>query len=211
MSHAHSKIAILEGQWFPNSNLSMRRIFDMMCESEIDNINGYHYEMACSACALEEALPRLIETKHISYIFLGQHGDGKGRLCLPNNNKLSIQRLAKIIDKPVRRKKPSPYRLRGLHLSSCGLMTKKNARELLRGKRLDWVSGYSKECDWLESTLLDTLFASYLYDRDEARSVKQIEDVATQVWKLARGMAKDAGFSVFRKDGDSIKRLTPKA
>ena len=94
----HSKIAVLEGHWFEKSNLSMRRIFDMMCESEVENINGYHYEMACSREALEEALPRLIGERHISYIFIGQHGDGKGSLILPNEASLSITQLANVIN-----------------------------------------------------------------------------------------------------------------
>jgi len=202
----HSKIAVVEGQWFEKSNLSMRRIFDMMCESEVDNINGYHYEMACSREALEEALPRLIGKRHISYIFIGQHGDEKRNLILPNDASVSMKQLFEAINSPNK----SRYRLRGIHLSSCGLMTKKNAECILKSEKLDWVSGYSKGCDWLESTLLDTLFASYLYEEDEANSTKQIETVAKEVYRLAKGMAKDAGFTIYRKEGDGVKRLTPK-
>ena len=201
----HSKIAVVEGQWFEKSNLSMRRIFDLMCESEVENINGYHYEMAFSKEALKEALPRLIGKKHISYIFLGQHGDCKNKLILPNGSSVSIKNLGKMIDE----KQKSKFRLRGLHLSSCGLLSKGNAILLLESDKIDWVSGYENECDWLESTLIDTLFASYLYNEDESSSRKQIEEVAKEVWRLAKGMAKDAGFVIYRKKGDGVVRLTP--
>lgn len=201
----HSKIAVVEGQWFEKSNLSMRRIFDLMCESEVENINGYHYEMAFSKEALKEALPRLIGKKHISYIFLGQHGDCETKLMLPNGSSVSIENLAKIINTEQK----SRFRLRGLHLSSCGLLSKKNAKLLLKSDKIDWVSGYANECDWLESTLIDTLFASYLYAKDESSSLKQIEEVFEEVWRLAEGMAEDAGFVIYRKKGDGVVRLIP--
>lgn len=51
----------------------------------------------------------------------------------------------------------------GLHLGACSVGQPRFLQELIKKTALRWVAAYDREVPWLESTMLDLLFWSWIY------------------------------------------------
>ncbi|MBD3336631.1 MAG: hypothetical protein GF355_14055 [Candidatus Eisenbacteria bacterium] len=51
----------------------------------------------------------------------------------------------------------------GLHLGACSLGQPPILEEILKKTSIDWVAAYDRDVPWLESTMLDLLFWSWIY------------------------------------------------
>lgn len=190
-----SGIAVIESTWWRGSNVSVRGMFELIADIGYDNPHDYHYEMANSAAALKEAIPRIALDRKCKYLCLAMHGDEAGIVTL-NDNRLSRSALKKLL---VDIKSTSGAKLRGIYLSCCLVGTAALADYLFREDvGVSWIAGYSTEADWIESSALDFLFFNTLVrTRDEATDIQKIHSVAARLRKAAPGLIEDLGFGIY--------------
>ena len=89
-------IAVLEGRWWPDTNVSARGLFDLIAELSCGNPHGYHYEMANSEAAFKESIPRIASYSKCRFLCIATHGDENG-LYMMNNDKFSRTELRNIL------------------------------------------------------------------------------------------------------------------
>lgn len=148
-------LAVIESRWWNKSNDSVRGLFDVLAGIHVDNPFGYHYEMFNTGDSLKELIPRIVRQRHIRHLYIAAHGDNTSIYGAGTQNKISRAVLSHILEK-VR-----PRQLRGLFFGSCkfGLQTE----ALMARTGIAWIAGYTKEIDWIHSTLMDLLFWDAYY------------------------------------------------
>ena len=201
----HTRIAVIESNWWRKSNVSVRGLFELIANIACENPNAFHYEMANSRSAMKEAIPRIGSYRECRYLYIATHGDEHG-LSLLNGDSFPKRTLRDCL---VQIRKTPQSRLRGLHLGSCLFATNSLASYLFHEDvGINWIAGYSEEVDWLQSSALDLLFFNELMKFDDSAEVRVIRSVAEEICRLARSLSSELGFGIFaRKSGGGILNL----
>ena len=81
--------------------------------------------------------------------------------------------------------------------------------------KLRWVAGYTKEIDFVNPSVLDTLFWNLYMTDAGTTDLKKIGNVCTALLEYAGGLVKELGFKVLAYDGSGgasnpIRDLTKK-
>ncbi|PBC01450.1 hypothetical protein [Mesorhizobium sp. WSM3860] len=204
----HTRIAVIESNWWRKSNVSVRGLFDLIANMACENPNAYHYEMANSKAAMKEAIPRIGSYKECSYLYIATHGDWAG-LVLLNGETFSRKALR---DALVQIRQTPQSKLRGVHLGSCSFTTDRLAQFLYSADvGLKWIAGYTENVDWIESSALDLLFFNELMAREAETEGNVIRRVATKLGEVAPGLLEKLGFKIYvRKRGGGIANLLEK-
>ncbi len=104
----------------------------------------------------------------------------------------------------------------GLHFGSCLIATKKNASFFLskaQKTRLQWMAGYTKSVDWVDSSAVDMIFWSkYLLERKRNKSRKNnkktelqmVKDASSEMKKLMPTVFTELGFNVYYLDNGGV-------
>ncbi len=196
MSIAHTGIAVVESKWWPNSNVSVRALFDLVADLATDNPHRYHYEMASSEVALKEAIPRIARDPVCRYLCLAMHGSHEG-LALMNGEVLKRVEIRNLLDR-IRTTRGAS--LSGLHLATCEFGTHAVAEKLFSSQtKLVWVAGYTEEIDWIESSALDLLFFNCLVRlrRTKLTELQKIQRVADELNRYVGGLVRELGFGIY--------------
>ena len=97
---------------------------------------------------------------------------------------------------PILKKAPSVV---GLHFGSCYLCETDLPQKIVKKTHVKWVSGYTKEVDWIESTLVDLLFLHWMYagvPRKQRARRLGVEKTPEEIYKRFE-VAEALGFTVF--------------
>jgi hypothetical protein len=92
----------------------------------------------------------------------------------------------------------------GLHLGACSLGQPPIMQEILKKTSISWVAAYDRDVPWLESTMLDLLFWSWIYEGAPRphRSRRLSPEVAAHELYTRYNYSRDMGFRVvFRGPG----------
>lgn len=203
---ASTNIAVIESRWWNNSNTSVRGLFDLISDMNFDSPHAYHYEMANSEAAMKETLYRVATRRNCKYLCLATHGSDDG-LEMHNDDTLSRTEIRNIL---IRVKKTPNTKLHGLHLASCSFGTKSLAEFIFqKDVGIEWIAGYNKDIDWLDSTAMDMLFFNELISNDESVTPqKRILQTAENLHKKAGSLIDKLGFEVFVRKGNDGKFLS---
>jgi len=101
-----------------------------------------------------------------SVCYIAGHGQG-GRLSGVVGEDINLMGVLRKADPPRRRRVPPPQASRkGILLGACETGSPQRRRRLLdaTGAQLSWIAGYEREVPWLEATLCDLLFLTYLFE-----------------------------------------------
>lgn len=199
MTKRKTGVAVIESKWAPDSNVSVRGLFDLVSEMATENPHGYHYEMANSEAAIKESIPRIARYRDCKYLCLAMHGNGDG-LHLMNGERLSRTELRNVL---IRIKTTRGSKLDGVYLSSCIFGTHQLADFIFQqSASVSWIAGYSEEVDWLDSSALDLLFFNHLVWSEASTEAEKIKEVAKRITEVAPGLARELGFGIYvRKQG----------
>ena len=214
MAKKHLGIAVLEGKWAHNSNVSVRPLFDVISHLHLKNIDGYHYEMFCNHAALQNATARLAEHKDIDYMYIAAHGDEDGKGIYGTDGKLiSTVQLRNNFAKFTKNA------FAGVYFGCCKYPSKSAALDLLHydvpnyGKsELCWVAGFSKKVDWLQSSAFDMLFFREMlaHADPESTQLQRITSVAQRLQNSVPDLAKELGFQIYtRTRGQGVQDVKP--
>ena len=153
-------LAVIESRWWGEGNDSVRGFFDTLVALRELEPNAYYYEMFNNRASLGEVVPRL--ARRVKAIYIAAHGDQNGISGAESLRRNDISRRAfrDIIRAGVTQPRGG---LDGVYVGSCGFMNAANAIFLFenyneRRVRIKWLTGYSKEIEFIDSTAIDIFF-----------------------------------------------------
>lgn len=191
-----SHIAVIEGKWEKHRNLTVKSLFDFVCDLCFDNQHEYHYEMFNNGSAFQEILPRMCRTDNIRNVYIAAHGEEDGILG-SNGDVISMVR----IRNAVRELDNTDGRLHSIYFGCCLFGNFRNLRDLLESsEQLRWIAGYTKKVDFVDSTLLDALFWQYYLYSNETTPLLKITKTYHQLKADAPGLMHRLGFKVAVRD-----------
>ncbi|MGH0230431.1 hypothetical protein NKZ03_30775 [Sinorhizobium meliloti] len=192
-----SGLAVVESRWWKHSNMSIAPLLDVSCNMFDAGPLSFHYEMANSAVAFQEAIPRIAAMGHIKYLYIAAHGNKEGIECY-NGDLVSRAEISNIISNATFNRTA----LRGIHFGVCDFGSYENLAAIaLDNRKLAWVSGYSRRADWLGSAALDMQLFYHLLGSHETEPHSRIEDAAKAVKTLAEGACREFGISICVRRG----------
>ena len=147
--------------------------------------------------ALQEIMERLASKNNIHHIYIAAHGSENG-LFGSNGEKISKT----IIKNTIKRINGSRGKLESIYFGSCNFGNYSNLEELLEygNSKLRWVAGYTKEIDFVKSSVLDTLFWN-LYINESSTVSETVNNVCGTLLQDAGGLVEKLGFKVLAYDG----------
>lgn len=197
-----SRLAVIEGKWFPSGptmrNVSVKEIFDLLCDIRFEDPHSYHYEMFNNDVALKEIIERLASKDGIHCMYIASHGSQNG-LTGSNEELISTTKIKNAISSTNDHK----GRFHGLFFGSCHFGSKKNLEEIMNSReRLTWAAGYETKVNFIKSSALDMMFLSeYLICLDDEG--KEITTPLTKIRKTSEwakkaipGLIRELGFNV---------------
>jgi hypothetical protein len=189
---AEPVILILESDWARNlrENPSVYPFIKGMCEANewkfyyrhFDSLNDIEFWVD----KFQGMRPKKGSRK---IVYLAAHGEKSGIRTIE-----TLIPGSKLI--PIFRKAPS---IVGMHFASCYLCDSDLPQRLVEKTPLKWVSGYTKEVDWLESTLIDLLFLHWMYigvPRKQRARRLGVEKTPEEIYRKLE-MSEALGFTVF--------------
>ncbi len=188
-------IAVIESKWGDADNKSIRGIYDLLSDIHFGDHHGYHYETINSKAAFDDGFIRC-GLQHY-YISINSHGSDDG-LCLHNDDRISRNEIRKCLQKVKEN-----YYLFGIHFGACQFLDEEKVRYFYdKPINVAWVSGYSEEIDWVDSTAFDFLFFNRILkyhgeakDKDEPFTI--IENVTKSIKKDCSGLIRRLGFQIY--------------
>lgn len=198
-----SQVAVIEGKWEDGRNLSVKSLFDFVCDLRFRSQHAFHYEMFNNGDALQEILPRMCEIYNVRNVYLAAHGDEKG-VYGSNGEAISFTR----IKNAVKEIDDTKGQLDSLYFGCCLFGQAGNLHELLdESKQLRWIAGYTKSINFVDSTVLDALFWQHYFSFTDSSPLARILKVHKKLKADAPGMIKRLGFKVVVRDNRKTEKV----
>lgn len=202
-----TKLAVVESRWWENGNDSVRGFFDTLASIHELGDKDYHYEMFNNRNSLREIVPRI--ARRVNALYIAAHGDentifgAEGR----ESNAISRRVFRNIVRAGVAER---GGKLDGVYIGSCGFLNRNTVSFLFQpdddgqSVRVNWLAGYSKTVDFIESTAIDIFFWNeYMCTEGTARQkIKSVAKKSKTVFKR-RYLCEEMGFNIF------VRRLGP--
>lgn len=199
MGEGRSKVAVIESRWEARKNVSFRAIFDLLALNYSGDQHWYEYEMVGISSALAEAIIRLTKRKRAEVLYIGAHGGSDGSIALHSGETVPAKKLAAFLAK-------AGPGLRGVYLASCLTMNSNLAERILVScPKIQWVAGYRRSVDYIDSSALDLIFFNWWCDdREEeppARKIIKVCDVLSRLVPglVGQGEEEGLGFAVYTR------------
>jgi hypothetical protein len=206
-----TRLAVLEGKWWPDSNVSVRYLFDCIAHLRHSTPDAYHYEMFCDGAALDNVVRRVACLPSVQLVYIAAHGGSDG-IAGSDGEIIKRRKLQDIFGGFARGS------IEGIYFGTCFFADEDNARFLLceegRYSRMPakWVAGYDQKVDWLKSSVLDMFFwVEYLEACDDGETpVNAVRRAADRITRCMRGLARELGFQAYiRKPGAGAHDVAP--
>jgi hypothetical protein len=202
---AEHELAVIEGRWFEESNRSVRPVFDTLIDLLYDTPHAYFHHQFSNAASLEHVI-RHVADSPAKFLYIGAHGDSRAVYGSLGGDRGRVTR-AELRTTLFRCWDEDMLSFDGLFLGSCSFVTETNAKYMLCGdnapRRLRWMAGYSKKVDWIDSTLLDSLFLKRVLEFDDGTPLERVKHAAGFVQESCLGLAEGLGFNVY------VRKLGP--
>ena len=205
----HLGIAVFESQWYPRYQISVKPLFHFLSDVYCDRPDGFVYERFVGAQSFGEVHGYAIRQSRVRYIYIASHGE-KDSIEAPNGDSISRQAIRDDICRHGAAKKRN--RIRGLYLAACLFGGSRTMAALFEDtgedpNRLQWIAGYRKSVDFLESSCLDLIFWQTLLDREESSELRRLSATRDHVVKNCQGLVKALGFGIWVRNGAGIHDL----
>jgi hypothetical protein len=203
----HTGLAVLEARWWEEGNHSVRPLFETLAAIAVDNPYSFRYDMFADQSSLGCIMQEIGSDRQFHSIYVASHGDANSIQGLPGQ---AISRAA--FRNRLRGANPR-HTVTGLYLGSCLVCNRNNAEFFLDqddGCNINWVAGYSKNVDWMDSSSVDMVFWSkFLQKRATNRRRKRhkhsdlrvARDAANAVKSLMPTVFDQLGFNMYYREG----------
>ena len=159
-------LAVIEGRWWEQSNVSVRGLFDTLAGIYYSNPFAYHYEMFSSADSLRDVIRRVAHDSGISNIYVGAHGSDT-EIYGPGDERISRTFIGNTLEK-IHAKA-----LHGLFFGCCGFGNQ--IENLLNRTNLTWIAGYTEYIDWIHASAMDLCFWNAYYQSSVPKQTSKME------------------------------------
>lgn len=194
----HSGLAVIETKWWKNSNISISPFIETACSMFDEGPIPFHYEMATSAAAFREAIPRMVRTLGTKYLYIAAHGTEAGLECF-NGDVLTSKEITELLAGALSQRGVS---LKGVHFGVCHFGGRLALSSMLQANpKLTWASGYDRSVDWLGSAATDMQFLFHLLGSREPTDQLRIADAAEALRTLTGGACAEYGLAIYSKAG----------
>jgi hypothetical protein len=199
-------LAVLEARWWEDGNDSVRPLFETLSGIVENNPHGFRYDMFADKSSLTTILEDIACDPIYHAIYIASHGDDNSIRGIGDNS------ISRVELRNIFRNCNKDASISGLYFGSCLVANESNSRFLLTQTPktgLDWVAGYNKAVDWIDSSAVDMVFWSkYLHERKTNRSrrknkksdVQMIKSASTEMKKLMPTVFNELGFNVYHLD-----------
>lgn len=189
-------LAVVEARWESRGNYGVRPLFEMISALTTDACNPHaiRHDMFYEATSLEVVLRDVVKTRGIDAVYIGSHGE-RGHI-----NRVTREELVGILQRVNER-----GRIAGLYIATCSFARPSTIAALLDPRNLtglQWVAGYAKDIDWLESAAADILFWSGYFDSDAKRALTKAKSGADNLFDYMPKAADQLGFGIFKWSGN---------
>ena len=184
-------LAVVEGRWESRGNYGVRPLFEMISALTTKSLNPHaiRHDMFYEAASLEVVLRDVIKTNATDAVYIGSHGEQD------SINGVSREQLVGILHRVN-----AGGRIAGLYVATCTFVRLSSVAELLDPESatgLQWIAGYRKEVDWLESAAADILFWSGYFHSSAMQARARAKQGAKNLFGHMPRAAEQLGFGVF--------------
>jgi hypothetical protein len=168
------------------------------------NPHSVRYDMFAEEISLAEIVTDIANQEQLHSIYIGAHGD-EASICGLGEATISRARLRNML-----RGANAARSIAGLYFGSCQIVTLQNAAFWLTQKPrtgLQWVVGYTKSVDWVDSLAVDMIFWSkYLHGvptccgRGKKSELEMVKVASSGMKKLMPTVFTELGFNVYYLD-----------
>jgi hypothetical protein len=201
---AHTGLAVAEARWWDSGNDSVRPLFETLAGIVEGNPHSMRYDMFADKPSLSRIVDELTGGDFHS-LYVASHGSENSIGGL-GDVEISRTELRNIL-----RNSNAQGPIKGLYFGSCLIGTARNASFWLTdgdSTGLQWVAGYTKSVDWIDSSAVDMIFWSkYLHERKINRSRRKGKKSELQMVKAASSDMKNLMPTVFAQLGFNIYHL----
>ena len=197
------KIAILEGKWFDNKNLSVEPLFHVLGDLLYRDAHPYYYHMIDDKNTLSDLINYVFRKKNMKHLYIAAHGDERGVIGT-NGELISRTSIRNALNRVRNPKDGGAYgsSIDGVFFGSCNFMTRENAKYILDSTDIKWVAGYSQKIDWIESSMVDIIFWQKFLLANENKPILRIKKACDRFAELMPFYVNQYGFDVYtRKKG----------
>jgi hypothetical protein len=191
-------IAILEGKWFDDKNVSVEPLFHVLGDLLYKEAHPYYYHMVDDSSTFSDLINYVFRKRGMKYLHVAAHGDNKG-ITGTNDGHISRASIKNAFNRVRSPKDGGTYGslIEGAFFGSCNFMTKDNAKYLLDSTHVKWVAGYSKNIDWIGSSMVDIIFWQMFLKCKEKRPINRIKCVCDEFTQLMPMYVANYGFNVY--------------
>ncbi len=201
----YPNLAVLEGRWFSGKNVSVKGVFDLLSDIHLDTPHGFHYEMFNNGDAFKEIVTRLGARPGTHNLYIASHGDNG---CIHGGNGEEISRtVIKNALKEVAQTERAV--LKGVYFGACQFVDDDLARFMLLDDDLSiqWLAGFSKKIDWINSTAFDWCFWNEFFKCRDMTNIQQLDETTDFIKKNLEGLRKRLSFQLYRKKGGEVVQV----
>ena len=200
--HRARRITIVEGQWDKNHYISVREVIAPLFNLLDAGGTCYHYVTFLDSASWVQACSYVFAHGMPKLVYVAAHGSRKGIYGL-GAKLVSRTNIGNALYQGTKRTTPKQ-----LYFGSCDFCTPNNARFLFnKCDKIEWIAGYDKSVDWVDSTAFDILFLRHLLHPSKKRGPRaktQLSGVRLAVKKtrdIAGGLGDELGFHLYAKRG----------
>lgn len=201
----HTGLAVLEARWWEHGNDSVRPLFETIAGIIEENPHSVRYDMFCDEDSLAENVKDICQKGDYHSIYISSHGYENSILGLGDHE------ISRTIIRNIFRNYNLVGTISGLYFGSCLIATERNAEFWLSEAsktNLQWVAGYNKTVDWIDSSGIDMIFWSkYLYKKRKNRSKTKNKKTDIQILKFTADEIKNLIPTIFNKMGFNVYHL----
>lgn len=209
---AHTGLSVVEARWWDEGNHSVRGLFETVTAIVCENPYGFRYDMFSNRSALECVLSDIAQDEKYHSIYIASHGS-EGAL-----HGLGNEEITRAAFRNSFRNANGNFTVTGLYFGSCYVCNRVNAEFFLdaaTGCNINWMAGYSKSVDWVDSSSIDMIFWSKLLTERQVNSRRRrgkkndLEialHAAGEVRSLMPTIFDQLGFNMYYRDGGGVFR-----
>lgn len=185
-------LAVVEARWESSGNYGVRPLFEMISAltTTPPNPHAIRQDMFQESQSLEFVLRDLVKGNDVDAVYVASHGERDSINGVPRDELVAILRRAN-----------ARGRVAGLFIAACSFLRSTNIAALLNPNNLtglQWVAGYQKEVDWLESAAADILFWSGYLHSDGKRALTKAKHGAGNLFCHMPLADSQLGFGIFK-------------
>ncbi len=207
-------LSVIEARWWTDGNHSVRPLFETMASITADNPYAFRYDIFANRSALECVLCDVASNREFHSVYLASHGSD-GAL-----HGLGDEEITRAALRNSFRTANARHTVTGLYFGSCLMCNRANAEFFLDpagGCNVNWIAGYSKSVDWMDSSSVDPIFWTKLINerftnnrrrRGKKNDLQIARHAADAVKSLMPTVFDQLGFNMYYRDaGGAVQQV----